>query len=217
MPVHIHENDFSLFRSVGRVQQLPANTTIFTQGDPAETIYLVTSGRVRVFSLSSAGKENTLEILESGRIFGDSSFLSGAHRSVTIQTVTETEIVVCQAEALLHLCHQSEELMMLLFQHMTDTCNYLTHQITRLIHYDSRQKVADFLLCESASRDRLSHGDPLPYTHEEIAESVSLNRVTVSRILKDFRLQGWIDSRYGAIRILQRESIAGILPDNTTV
>ena len=210
MPVHIPQALFPLFRSAGRAQKLPAKTTIFTQGDPAAQVYLVASGRVRAFAMSSTGQETTLEILETGRMFGDSSFLPGIERCVTIQSVIESEIIVCEAEALVRLCHQSEELMLLLFQHMAETCNYLTHQVTRMVHYDSCQKVADFLLCESETRG----ADQLPYTHEEIAHSVSLNRVTVSRILTEFKSKGWIDSRYGVIQILARKALAELLPEN---
>ena len=97
---------------------------------------------------------------------------------------------------------------MLIFRHMADTCNYLTHQISRLVQYDSVQKVADFLLCEAESRG----SSALPYTHQEIADSVSLNRVTVSRILSDFRGKGWIRSHYGSISILSPGALRSLLP-----
>ena len=214
MPINIPDTYFSNFRSVGRVQRFSAKETVFKQGDLATHLYLVTSGRVRAYTLSSDGQEITLEVLEAGRIFGDSSFLSGAYRTVTIQAVTDTEIVICQTEKLLSLCRRSEELMVLLFQHMAETCNYLTHQVARLVHYDSRQKVADFLICESASRGQIQPGAVLPYSHEEIAHSVSLNRVTVSRILAEFKAQGMIESQYRGVRILDRDALAAVLPSD---
>jgi len=210
MPISIPRQYFPLFHSAGHTRALPADTDIFTQGDPASCIYLVTRGRVRAFALSADGRETTLEVLPAGRIFGDSSFLSGIRRCVTIRTVTAAEIVVCPTDRLVQLCRGSEEVMVLLFQHMAETCNYLTHQVTRLVHYDSRQRVADFLLLESASRG----WDELPYTHEEIARSVSLNRVTVSRILSELKEQGAVTGRYGSIRILDRTVLAALLPES---
>lgn len=208
MAVKIPESYFPIFLSVGRVQRLSAGETVFLQGDSASDLYLITRGRVRAYTISPAGKEITLEVLDAGRLFGDSSFLRGSRRSVTVETVTESEIVVASADKLLPVCRSSEELMMLAFQHMADTCNYLTHQISRLVHYDSVQKVADFLLCESENRA----SSALPYTHEEIADSVSLNRVTVSRILSDFRAKGWIEAGYGCIRIIDRAHLQALLP-----
>ena len=214
MPVRIPNTFFPLFRSIGRIRQLPPLTPIYAQGDPAANFYLVTRGRVRAFALSSAGKEITLEVLDEGRIFGDGSFLGGTHRSVTMETVTESEVVSCRSEDLLCLCHQSEELMTLIFQHMAETCNYLTHQITRLVSYNSEQKIADFLLCESDCRGPSCPRAILPYTHEEIAHSVSLNRITVTRVLSSFKARELIDCQYGEIRILNRNALSKLLPDD---
>lgn len=208
MAIQIPEKYFSVFLSAGRAEELPAGTNIFMQGDAASDLYLITRGRVRAFTLSPAGKETTLEVMEAGRIFGELALLSGSYRSVSIQTVTDCQIVTASTEKLLPLCLDSEELTMLIFRHMADTCNYLTHQISRLVQYDSVQKVADFLLCEAESRGCTK----LPYTHQEIADSVSLNRVTVSRILSDFKEKGWIDSHYGSIFILSPGDLRGLLP-----
>lgn len=208
MAIQIPEKYFSVFLSAGLVEELPAGTNIFMQGDAASDLYLITNGRVRAFTLSPAGKETTLEVMEAGRIFGELSLLSGSCRSVSIQTVTDCQIVTAATEKLLPLCLDSEELTMLIFRHMADACNYLTHQISRLVQYNSVQKVADFLLCESESRKSAA----LPYTHQEIADSVSLNRVTVSRILSDFKEKGWIGSHYGSISILSPGDLRGLLP-----
>ena len=208
MAIQIPEKYFSVFLSAGRVEELPAGTNIFMQGDAASDLYLITKGRVRAFALSPAGKETTLEVMEAGRIFGELSLLSGSCRSVSIQTVTDCQIVTAATEKLLPLCLDSEELTMLIFRHMADACNYLTHQISRLVQYDSVQKVADFLLCESESRNCAA----LPYTHQEIADSVSLNRVTVSRILSDFKEKCWIGSHYGSIFLLSPGDLRRLLP-----
>ena len=208
MSVHIPEKYFSVFYSAGRAAEFPALTNVFMQGDAASDLFLITKGRVRAFTLSPAGKETTLEVMEAGRIFGELALLSGSCRSVSIQTVTDCQIVTAPTEKLLPLCLDSEELTMLIFRHMADTCNYLTHQISRLVQYDSVQKVADFLLCEAESRGCSA----LPYTHQEIADSVSLNRVTVSRSLSDFRGKGWIRSHYGSISILSPGALRSLLP-----
>ena len=209
MAVIIPERLYSMFQTAGQMKKLPPKTNVFMQGDPAENLYLLVSGRVRVYTLSAEGEERTHEILEAGRIFGDSSFLTGIERRVSIESIVESKVVICDAETLIRLCHQSEELMVLVFQHMTETCNYLIHQVNRLAYYDRYQKIADFLLCEADHRGTQS----LPYTHEELADSVSLNRVTVSRVLTEFRKKGWIDSGYGSICILDRQALEELLPE----
>lgn len=208
MPERIPESFFSVLRAEGTLEHLPANCTVIAQGEPVEHYYVIASGRVRVFMLTSAGREITLEILAAGRVFGDRSLFSDRNHYVTVETVEETELIVCRMEQFMQRCHQSEELMMYLFRQMAETCQYLTRQLARLTCYDSRQKLADFLLEEQMLRE----SDTVTCTHEEIATAVCLNRVTVSRVLSDFRARGWIQLSYGKIRILKMDGLRTVLP-----
>lgn len=209
MAVVIPEKLFSLLRKSGNMKIYPPKSKIFTQGEEASHFYIVSKGRVRVYTVSPDGKERTIEILEAGRIFGDSSFLAGSKREVSIEAVITSEITQYRTEELIDMCAQSKQLMRLVFQHMADTCNYLTHQIVQSNHYNSIQKVADFLLNESSNRNT----SELPYTHDEIAASISLNRVTVSRILSKMKADNLVDIKYGNIKICDRDGLMKILPE----
>ena len=210
MSVVIPKEFFSVLESSGKLEYYTKKSKIFTQGDTAANFYIVVKGRVRVFSISANGKERTLEILEEGRIFGDSSFLANSRRNVTIEAVTDCCVISCRAEDIITMCTQSQQLMRLIFQHMTDTCNYLTSQILLNNNYNSTQKVCAFLLSESANRNKIS----IPYTHDEIAASVALNRVTVSRIISQLKEQQIISVNYGTVEILDAERLKRLLPDS---
>lgn len=209
MAVLIPEEIITFLKKSGETEIHPAGSKVFTEGEEASHFFIVAKGRVRVYTVSANGKERTIEVLEAGRIFGDSSFLFNSKREVTIEAVIPSEVICIKSEELIEMCTKSQQLMKLVFQHMADTCNYLTHQIIQSSHYDSTQKVADFLLNESKIRKL----DILPYTHEEIAASTSLNRVTVSRIISKFKDNGFIVVNYGHIEILDRNALEKILPD----
>lgn len=203
MAVKFSERDFQLLHTIGQVEKYPPYTNIYTQGDDAALMYIIVKGRVRALYLSAEGKERTIEVLEKGRIFGDASFLNKSRRSVTVRTVVETEIIRCKPEDLIDICINNVNILRIVFQHMTETCDYLTHQIVRNNFYTSEQKVMDFLLSEADNRGVLC----LPYTHEEIADSVGLNRVTVSRILSKLGKSRLIDLQYGKILICDKSKM----------
>ena len=210
MAVVIPKELLSVFRMSGEKEIHKAKSKIFTQGEEASHFFIITKGRVRVYTILSNGKERTIEVLEEGRIFGDSSFLTDKKREVTIEAVVDSDVICYRSEELIDMCTKSESLMRLIFQHMADTCNYLTRQIVQSSQYNSIQKVAYFLLTESHTR----HQDTLPYTHEEIAASIALNRVTVSKIISKFKTEGLVDVKYGYIEICDRDALKKILPDN---
>ena len=209
MPVIIPENLISKLRTSGDTEIYAPKSKVFIQGDIASNFYIISAGRVRVFAFTPDGHERTIEILEVGRVFGESSFLSNIHRSVNIEAVITSEIIKCTIETLISLCTQTEELLRLLFQHMADTCNYLTEQIVRESYYDSTQKVVAFLLNESANRCQAI----LPYSHEEIAASVGLNRVTVTRIVANLKKQQLVKVNYRSIEVCDVLQLSNILPE----
>ena len=210
MAVVIPKELLSVLRMSGEKEVHKPKSKIFAQGDEASHFFIITKGRVRVYTVSANGKERTIEVLEEGRIFGDSSFLADKKREVTIEAVIDSEVICYRAEELIEMCTQSEQLMRLIFQHMADTCNYLTRQIVQSSQYNSIQKVADFLLRESETRGQ----DALPYTHEEIAASIALNRVTVSRIVSKFKSEGFVEVKYGNIEICDRNALERLLTEN---
>lgn len=205
----IPEKYFTYFQQIGTLKTYTKDEIIYLQNDSADFLYLIVKGRVRVYTISSAGHETTLEIIEKGRIFGESSFLSERIRPTTVAAVNSVTLILCNVQNLIPLLCGSPELMTLLFQHLSETCNHLSHQIYRLTSCDRFQQIADFLLEETsaANYDKGITENSIPYTHEEIGGILGLNRVTVSRVLSQFSHQGLIQTNYGKITILDREGL----------
>ena len=206
MNIIIPENYFYLFESVGERCVLPSKTVIFYESDDANDICLLIKGRVRAYLSSSQGKQITLEVLKKGRIFGDGSFLNHSVRKANMATITDAEFIRCHITDLMPILQKNNDLMILMLQHLTSTCNYLTHTIERLVNYNSTQKVADFLLIETDDGRK-----SIPYTHEDIAGCLDMNRVTVSRIMKKLKEENAVEYEYGIVSVTDAKILKHIL------
>ncbi len=206
MKVTIPDRYFPVFESIGQLLTVPEGSVIYLENEEANSLYIVTKGRVRAYLSSEKGKELTLEVLKKGRLFGDNSFLSHSYHPVNIVAVTETEIILCPTSLVIPLLSENPDLMLLVFQHLTQTCDELTHQLTRLTTYNAEQKIADFLLCET---QKGMHS--IPYTHENIAECLNMNRVTVSRIMNQLAKQNILQSSYGTVTIQKPDVLQKII------
>ncbi|HIZ66752.1 MAG TPA: cyclic nucleotide-binding domain-containing protein, partial [Candidatus Blautia pullicola] len=82
--IKISENLYPYFEKTGKLLCYEPGETIYFQGDSAEHLFFVKSGRVRAFYLTRSGKELTFEIVEKGRIIGESSFLSQSVYPVSV-------------------------------------------------------------------------------------------------------------------------------------
>lgn len=187
--------------------------TIYLQGETADRLYFIKKGRVRAFYLTRNGKELTYEIIERGRIIGESSFLGKSAYPVSVSAVNQVELLACNLEQLYTSMEQSPELMQIIIRLLSNTLNHLTEQLRRITLYDRYQKIASFLLHETAfpDKDRGVTPTSIPYTQEELAVSLGLNRVTVSKVLSEWKAQGVIATAYGHIELLDRGYLEELL------
>ena len=208
MAVTIPEKYFPLFEQNGILKTYREGENIFTASEKADYVYLVYSGRIRVYSITSAGREITFEVLRKGRLFGDSAFITHAVRRVSICAVTDTVLIQAEPGRMISVLCSHPDLLRLVLEHLSETTNELTHQIIRFTSYDSQMKVADFLLENTSEKS-----PDLSYTQEDIAVSLSMNRVTVARIMHAFKEKKWIDYSYGLVTVLQRKELKKLLPE----
>lgn len=211
--IKIPESLFTYFEQVGQKRFYSQNSIIYMQEEKATDLYLITKGRVRVYSLFKDGREMTIEIVEKGRIFGDSSFIQDATRPVCVSAVSDVELISCSLEAMLPYLSLSPALTKLLFQLLSETCQHLSSLLDRSYFYDRYQKVAVFLLEQTrfTNEDKGIRQNELRYSHEEIGECVGLNRVTVTKILNEFQENHWVLLSYKKITILNRDGLESII------
>lgn len=205
----INEKLFSYFENAGRKISYKAGEIIYMQEENADSLFLVIKGRVRVYSISPAGEEITLEILEKGRIFGESSFFQNSLRPTTVEAVNDVELISCKITGIYRYFRESEELMTAVFRHLTQTCDHVTYLLKMSYLYDRYQKIASFLLYQTKTDD-IEKGiinNTIPYTHEEVAACLGLSRVTVTKVLREFSQKGYIENRYKKIRVIERNKL----------
>ena len=100
-------------------------------------------------------------------------------------------------------------LMEQVFWILSQTVKNLSYQVRRLSFLSAGERVAAFLL-EMTQNPHPSLGigqDCLPYSHQEIAECTSLQRVTVTRLLQAMKTKGWITTGYKQVRICNRPAL----------
>ena len=204
--IKIPEELYHCFEAAGYLQSYEPNEDIYLQGEDASRIYFIKKGRVRAYYITTGGRELTFEIIEKGRIFGESSFLTQCARPVCVAAVTPVELMACDLNQLYAYMEKSAKLMQLMLQLLSNTCNHLTAQLRRITLYDRYQRIASLLLSETQHPDfdRGVTASSIPYTQEDLALILNLNRVTVNRVLQEWKKLQVVAVSYGRITILNR-------------
>lgn len=202
---------YPLFEEVGTEFLIRAGQVLYMQGDRSSNLYLVKSGRVRMFYISESGKEITYRIIGEGQLIGEAAFLSHLQQA-TISAVTDTALITCPIQSLYPYISKHSELNRGIFELLTENYTALCNQIKRLTINDSAKRVASYLL-DLTKQDQKDLGiidHTLPYTQEELAVCLNLHRTTVARVLSDFSKRGLVRLQYRKIQILDREGLRAI-------
>ena len=211
--IKIAKTLYSYFEKAGYQVTYEPGQSIYMQGDVAESLYFIKEGRVRAFCTTKSGREMTFEIVGKGKIVGESSLLSHSIYPVCVEAVTRVELLVCNLNQLYEYMEESKELMKVMMQLLSRTCNHLVEQLRRVTLYDRYQKIASFLLYETEmpDADKGVTKEAIPYTQEELAMILGMNRVTVSRVLGEWKKSGVISTAYKKIRIQDRAYLKELL------
>lgn len=208
----MNEKNYSLlevFEKAGTLKTYTSGSIIYYQKEEAECFFFIKSGRVRTFLMDDTGADMTIEILGAGRVFGESSMICHLGRMTSVEAVTDTVLISCDLDQLKPWFYKEPQCAIAFIELLAKTISNLTLSVKRLTLMDASQKVADFLLSrtEAENKDLNLHKNFLPYSHQEIANCLSLQRVSVSRILKNLEKKGWIECGYKGVRILKRKEM----------
>lgn len=205
----LSEEECRLFDEFGTALDFAPHRLIYKKGDPAQFLYYIKKGRVRIFDQMASGREITIDVIEAGYIFGESGFCEQAVRPVNVQALNQVILIAVPIRMLADLTTQYPTLALHLLQMCSDSMDRLMNRVEEQCLLDRYGKTASYLLditaVESAERGTL--GGIVPYTHDDLATSLGLNRTTVTAVLKYFDQKKWISCGYGQIRILDRDSL----------
>ena len=189
------------------------NKTIFFPGDPAERVYLIRRGAVRLSRVYESGEEITVALLRENSLFGVLSLLTG-HRSDRFYhsvAFTRVEMVTAPATSVRQAIEADTSVGLLLLQGLSSRILQTETMIETLTHRDMSSRLVSFLLV--LCRDFGIPGNQgitidLRLSHQAIAEAIGSTRVTITRLLGDLRNSGLVEIDRKKITVLDPIALA---------
>ncbi|MFM7423569.1 MAG: global nitrogen regulator NtcA [Elainella sp.] len=174
------------------VETYERGKTIFFPGDPAERVYFLLRGAVKLSRVYEAGEEITVALLRENSVFGVLSLITGqrADRFYHAVAFTPVDLLSLPIEQVEKALKENPELSMIMLQGLSSRILQTEMMIETLAHRDMGSRLVSFLLI--LCRD---FGVPAPdgitidlkLSHQAIAEAIGSTRVTVTRLLGDLR------------------------------
>jgi CRP-like cAMP-binding protein len=185
------------FSSLCTVKRFPQGTTIFAEGAPSGSIYVLESGLVKLISLSEKGQETTLHILKPGDVFGE-LLLSQEKRAFTAIVVEDALVTMIPREDFLKLLSRAPDVALNFIRVLSKRLAKVEKGLAESSHTWSYHRLAKVLLHLSEQYgEEVSTGTliKLRLTHEDLANLIGTTRETVTTQLNRFSQMGLLNRR----------------------
>ena len=183
-------------------QEYKADESVFSQGDAADAVFFVQSGKVKLTVVSTHGREAVVAILSEGSFFGEGCLTGQPFRMSTASAVERSTVLRVTKQAMITLLHQDPEFAE----------RFLTYLLSRNIRmeadlvdhlFNSSEKRLARLLLLMANFGQESKPIPLiaRMSQETLAEMIGTTRSRVSFFMNRFRELGFLEYNSGGMQV----------------
>jgi CRP/FNR family cyclic AMP-dependent transcriptional regulator len=178
-----------------RIIQLAPREAFFSQGDPADSVFYLQTGRARVTVVSTAGKEATIALLAAGDFVGEAALAAVPG----LRLATATAITACTAlrisrEEMIHVMHEEHNFSDFFLKFLLEHSMRVQADLVDQLFNSSEKRLARILLLMAEFG---KPGEPEQYipkiSQETLAEMIGTTRSRVSFFMNRFRELGFIE------------------------
>lgn len=198
--------------AIARRRTFARDEVVFHEGDPADTVHLIDSGRAVVRNTTRHGQRVTLAVLGPGDAFGELALLeAGTRRSATVAAI-EPLVTHAIYEADFHRLRGAHpELSEVIIALLSARVRQLDAQLLDALYLPADLRVRK-RVAELAERYERTDGETvIPLRQEDIADLAGTSRATVNRVLREEARRGTVRLTRGRTAVLDRDRLLDLL------
>lgn len=191
---------------------LPAGQMLYTPDRPAEVLFMLKKGRIRLYQIGSDGRTLTTAIIEAGQVFGEMAALGQQLEQTYVETLEPcTVCLMSKADV--------ERLLLSDPRIATRVAEFLGARVAELERRlgDSVLKHAPERVCALLARLVNADGGIVRLTHEQLADLVGTSRETVTKVLGELSGRRLVDLRRGRLRVRDVAELRRLAAEGFTV
>ena len=207
------EEDKKELREMSHMTSYRKHDSICFPGQPADTVYFLKQGRVKIARVNENGQEATICLLEPGEIFGEVEAMDGTPRETLVQALEP--VVVCEItrENFLRFLERCPVVGINILKKIGGRLRDIESKFGDLVFHSAPARLAKLLLQLGESmgdrdQDRIRLNVRL--THQNLANLIGTSRETVSALLSQFQRQGLLIQDRRQICLLDTNALANI-------
>jgi CRP/FNR family cyclic AMP-dependent transcriptional regulator len=173
-------------------RSFPKNTVVIHENDPADSLFIIESGKVKVYCSDKNGKEFIMNTQAEGDYFGELALLDDSTRSASVRTVEKSSFCIIFKENFNRVLDEHPNIARKMIRNLAARVRKLTADVKSLALQDVYGRVANVLMDLAEERGDGTLYIPEKLTQQDIADRVGASREMVARILKDLTIGDYI-------------------------
>lgn len=172
--------------------KFPKQATIIMEGDETSSLYIILSGKVRVFSSDEKSKEITLLTQEPGSYFGEIALLTDEPRSASVATLEKTTCAVISKSDFINWLMNHPDVAITLLGVLSEKIRHLTDKVRQMalsnVYERAVKALQEMAVVEGSAS--IIHNRP---TQQELASMVGASREMINKIMHELTKGGYIE------------------------
>jgi CRP/FNR family cyclic AMP-dependent transcriptional regulator len=192
------------------------NQIVFSQGEPADSVFFIEQGKVKVTVVSEQGKEAVVAVLGTGQFCGEGCLAGQPRRMATATAMTEGEIMRLEKAAVIRVLHDEPAFSELFVSHLLARNIRVEEDLVDQLFNSSEKRLARALLL-LANFGKEGRPEPIiaKISQETLADMIGTTRSRVSFFMNKFRQLGFIE--YNGSLVVHSSLLSVVLHDQPQI
>ncbi|MBZ5521250.1 MAG: Crp/Fnr family transcriptional regulator [Acidobacteriia bacterium] len=196
-----------------KIVDLQKKQIVFAQGDPAEAVFYIQRGKVRLSVISPSGREATIAILGPGDFLGEDCIANSHTQRIAAATaITVSTVLKIDKKAMVRTLHEQRALSEVFVSYLLSRNFRIQEDLVDQLFNSSEKRLArTLLLLSQFGKDGASEAVSPKISQETLAEMVGTTRSRVNFFMNRFRKMGFIE--YNGKLMVNRSLLSVVLHD----
>lgn len=207
------EPTLSGLRQQIRTRKLAKSELLFSAGDTSDSMYLVQQGRIRIWTVSAAGAEVTLNVLGPGTVFGEIGLLDGSERTAGASALDSVELLTITRGSFDNALDRDPQLARNVISFLCERLRWVSARMEDSALRSAPERLSRMLLhlvndygVDTPEGLQLS----INLTQSELARWTHMSRESLNKILNRWSDEGLLEQNRGKITVQQLDRLGEI-------
>ncbi|MDP5275318.1 Crp/Fnr family transcriptional regulator [Chengkuizengella axinellae] len=203
---HLNQEEMKEIASLIQSKTFKKGEVIFSANSSINELFIIHTGRVKIYRLSESGREQILRVLEAKEFMGELTLFNESLTQNYAEATEKTEICVIQKLDLQKLIEKKPSIALRILEEFSRRLTNADQLIQQLGSADVETRLASVII--DLSNKQISRTVTLPMSKRDLASLIGTTQETISRKLSTFQEHGWIkQTGQRVITILNMEQL----------